>query len=182
MRMTSLAAAVATIVVSTVAAADPQACITQSEQAQQARTHGRRIAARELYHACSLAECPTAIRSRRSTGGRSRSIPGGTACTSSARAARVDDQEIVAHEAEKNRVITFEAAPLGTAASRERRRDVRHHRAGPWIVTGLGVAFVAAGGAPRGREPRRALLISLTAPRERVANRRGGASCRAEAA
>ena len=99
MRMTSLAAAVATIVVSTVAAADPQACITQSEQAQQARTHGRRIAARELYHACSLAECPTAIRSRRSTGGRSRSIAGGTACTSSARAARVDDQEIVAHEA-----------------------------------------------------------------------------------
>ena len=190
MRMTSLAAAVATIAVSTVAAADPQACIAQSEQAQQARTDGRLIAARELYHACSLAECPTAIRSdcEKSFDEVDRAIPtvvvivrSGARDLTNVRVvvddkvvaetldgralaldpgrhrvhiertsgARVDDQEIVAHEAEKNRVITFEAAPLATAASTDGspapQPDVRHHGAGPWIVMGAGVAIAVAG-------------------------------------
>jgi hypothetical protein len=44
------------------ARADAKACITLSEQAQQARSDGHLRAARELFDACARPECPAAVR------------------------------------------------------------------------------------------------------------------------
>jgi len=176
------------------ARADPQACIAQSEQAQQARTDGRLRTARDLFRACATTECPSVvqrdcqrayeevdhavptivlivrrgardvtdvhvfvdgIRTSDALDGRPLAFDPGPhrVRIENARGALVTEQEIVAHEAEKNRIVeitipeTHDApAPSAPGAEpTEPEPDARHHTAGPWILVGVGLAAAVTG-------------------------------------